>query len=255
MVNSGNAMHPLLRGSWIAKHLFAAVILVTLIGLGFWQLDRLAERRAFNASRLAVLEQNPITIAPDSDPNGLFGRKVRVTGTFRTEESVILRARKSASGVDGVHLVTPLQLSGSDQALLVDRGWLLAEQAAPQRRGAFAVEREVTLEGIAFPPQVRPDTLLAPRDLALPGATRIDAWVRVDVARIQEQVGAPLLPLYVEQLPDGSGGLPRPVDPRLLDEGPHLGYALQWFAFAGMLLVVYTALIRQELAKTSPRGP
>lgn len=220
-----------------------------MIVLGFWQLDRLEQRRAANASRLAVLEQNPITVTPTSDPAELFGRKVRVSGTFRADESVLLRARKSDSGVEGVHLLTPLQLSGSDQAILVDRGWLLAEQAAPARRGAFAIDREVTLEGIAWPPQVRPDAILAPHDLALPGETRIDAWVRVDVARIQEQVGVPLLPFFVEQLPDGSGGLPRPSDPLRLDEGPHLSYALQWFAFAGMLGVVYTALMRQELRK------
>ncbi len=242
-------MHPLLRGSWIPKHLFAATILVMLIVLGFWQLDRLEQRRAANALRLAIVDQNPLTITPTSDPAALFGRRVRVSGTFRNAESVILRARKSDSGVDGVHLLTPLQISGSDQAVLVDRGWMLAEQAAPARRGAFAVDREITLEGIALPPQVRPDVLLAPRDLALPGETRIDAWVRVDVARLQEQVGAPLLPFFVEQLPAGSGGLPRPSDPRLIGEGPHLSYALQWFAFAGMLIVVYTALMRQELQK------
>lgn len=220
-----------------------------MIALGFWQLDRLEQRRAANAVRVAVLEQNPITLTAAADPEALFGRKVRVTGRFRNDESVILRARKSDSGVDGVHLLTPLQLSGSDQAVLVDRGWLLAEQARPERRDAFAIEREVTLEGIAWPPQERPDALLAPRDLPLPGESRIDAWVRVDVPRIQEQVEVPLLPLFVEQLPDGSGGLPRPSDPRQLDNGPHLSYALQWFAFAGMLAVVYTALMRQELQK------
>jgi surfeit locus 1 family protein len=248
-------MHPLLRGSWIPKHLFAATILVTLITLGFWQLDRLEQRRAQNAARLAVLDQNPITVTPASDPATLFGRRVRVTGTFRNAESVILRARKSDSGVDGVHLLTPLQLSGSDQAVLIDRGWLLAEQAAPERRGAFAIDREITLEGVALPPQARPDALLAASDLPLPGETRIDAWVRVDVLRIQEQVAAPLLPFFIEQLPSGSGSLPRPPDPRLLDEGPHLSYALQWFAFAGMLVVVYTALMRQELRKYRAPAP
>jgi surfeit locus 1 family protein len=41
----------------------------------------------------------------------------------------------------------------------------------------------------------------------------------------------------------------------LLDEGPHLSYALQWFAFAGMLVVVYTALMRQELRKYRAPAP
>jgi surfeit locus 1 family protein len=242
-------MHPLLRGSWIPKHLFAATILITLIGLGFWQLDRLAQRRAANAVRLAVLDQNPITVTATSDPAELFTRRVRVTGTLRNDESVLLRARRSDSGVDGVHLLTPLQLSGSTAAVLVDRGWLLAEQATPERRRAFAIEREITVEGIALPPQTRPDAPLAPRDLPLPGETRIDAWVRADVARLQDQVGAPLLPFFIEALPDGSGGLPRPPDPTRLDDGPHLNYALQWFTFAGMLLVVYTILMRQELRR------
>ncbi|MGB9634355.1 MAG: SURF1 family cytochrome oxidase biogenesis protein, partial [Chloroflexaceae bacterium] len=80
------------------------------------------------------------------------------------------------------------------------------------------------------------------------GQERITAWVRVDVARLQNQVAAPLLPLYVEQLPSGdSAALPRPRDPRQLDEGPHLSYAIQWFAFAAILAVVYAALLRQQL--------
>ncbi|NJN19444.1 MAG: SURF1 family protein [Oscillochloris sp.] len=244
--------HPLVRGSWILKHLFALTIFVTLIGFGFWQLDRLEQRRAFNAARLAVLDQNPMTLTPQSDPEALFGRRVRLTGTFRNDESVVLRGRASDSGVAGVHLLVPLQLSGSDRAVLVDRGWLPDEQRDPERRAAYAVSREVTIEGLALPPQTRSDALLAPIDVPLAGETRIDAWIRADVAKIQEQVAVPLLPVYVEQLPEaGSTALPRPADPRLLDEGPHLSYALQWFAFAGMLAIVYAGLMRQELQKAA----
>lgn len=233
------------------KHAFALLIFAMMVGLGFWQLARLGERRAANAARLALLATNPTTLTgQEADPAALVGRKVRLSGTYLSDESVVLRGQKSDSGVDGVHLVTPLLLSGGDRAVLVDRGWLPASQRSPGALSAYAVPREVTLEGLARPPQLRPDSPLAPRDLPMPGASRIEAWVRVDVAGLQRQVSAPLLPLFVEALPaEGDPPLPRPPDPRRLDEGPHLGYALQWFSFAAILAVVYAALIRQELAR------
>lgn len=241
--------HRLLSPSWILKHLFALTIFVSCILLGVWQLQRLEQRRAVNAAAVAVLDQSPTTLTGrEPDPAALAGRKVRVRGSFLNDASVVLRGQKSDSGVDGVHLLTPLRIAGSDAAVIVDRGWLPAAQRGAAL-AAYAVEREVTLEGVARAPQTRPDSPLAPRDLPLPGATRVEAWVRVDVAALQAQVGAPLLPLYVEQLPDGRAALPQPRDPATLDEGPHLSYALQWFAFAAMLAVVYAALMRQELRR------
>lgn len=242
--------HRLLRPGWLLKHLFALAIFATLIGLGFWQLARLEQRRAANAVALAVLDQNPTTLTgAEPDPGALAGRKVRVSGTFLNDQSVVLRSQRSEGGVDGVHLLTPLRISGSDAAVIVDRGWLPTSQRDPAAFAAYAIEREITLEGVARTPQTRPDSPLAPRDLPLPGESRIAAWVRVDVAGLQRQVDAPLLPLYVEQLPDGKTTLPRPPDPRTPDEGPHFGYAMQWFAFAAILAVVYAALMRQELKR------
>lgn len=160
------ATHRLLRGWWIAKHLFALVILATLIFLGFWQLDRLEQRRAANAARLAALAQPALPLTPETDPATVIGRRVVVSGVFRNEESIVLRGRRSDSGVDGVHLVTPLQIEGSEYAVLVDRGWLPSAQGAAT---AYAVTRPVTIEGIAQAPQLRPDSPLAGRDLPLPG--------------------------------------------------------------------------------------
>ncbi|PDW01391.1 SURF1 family protein [Candidatus Viridilinea mediisalina] len=244
--------HRLLSPRWLLKHSFALIIFMMLITLGFWQLGRLEERRAANLARLAALELPALTLTTaNADGHALAGRKVRVQGTFINAESVVLRARRSDSGVDGVHLLTPLRLRGTEAAVLVDRGWLPSHQQQPAMLAAYAVEREVTIEGIAWPPEVRPNSPLAPRDLPLPGESRIPAWVRVDVAGIQAQTSAPLLPLYIEALPHPDGAtLPRPSDPHSLGDGPHLGYALQWFSFATMLVLVYAALMRQELTRT-----
>ncbi len=243
--------HHLLGPGWLLKHSLAGLILIMLVSLGFWQLGRLEQRRAAYAVRLALLATPAVPLTgTEADPAALAGRKVRLQGFWLNEESVVLRGRRSERGVDGVHLLTPLQLSGSAVVVLVDRGWLPANQQSPEALAAYAVPYEVSLEGLAWPPQLRPASPLAPRDLPLPGATRIPAWVRVDVPAMQAQVSLPLLPLYVEALPDADDPpLPRPADPYRLDEGPHLGYALQWFSFAALLIVVYAALMRQELGR------
>ena len=111
---------------------------------------------------------------------------------------------------------------------------------------------EVTVEGVAFAGQPRTEGYLIPTDPTPgPNQTRLDTWSRVDIDRIEEQVSYPLLPIFVEQSP--LVGIVPSTPPRqeenvniALDEGPHLGYALQWFTFALILAITYVVLIRQE---------
>jgi surfeit locus 1 family protein len=75
------------------------------------------------------------------------------------------------------------------------------------------------------------------------------AWFRVDIERIQEQVPYRLLPIFIKQLPipnTNADTLPRQDSGANLDEGPHLGYAIQWFSFAAILVVTYGLFLRQE---------
>ncbi|MFP4435735.1 MAG: SURF1 family protein [Chloroflexaceae bacterium] len=244
----------LLSKRWLLKHLLALALVLLLIRLGFWQLRRLEEKRAHNAATLAALEQPGVTLTGDPvDPAALHFRRVRATGTYDHAASIVWR-NQQFNGIDGVHLLTPLRIAGSDTAVLIDRGWLPQSQAQPAAWDDYALPDEtVTVAGIARRTQPRPDSPLAPADLPLPDATRIDAWLRVDIAQIQTQVPYPLLPIFIQQTPlpgTDATTLPQPVEPGTLDEGPHLGYALQWFTFAGILALIYVLLLHQELKPT-----
>ena len=46
-----------------------------------------------------------------------------------------------------------------------------------------------------------------------------------------------------------SAAFPAPMPEVALSEGSHLGYAVQWFAFAGILLGGYTLFFRQRSAQ------
>jgi surfeit locus 1 family protein len=134
--------------------------------------------------------------------------------------------------------------------VLVDRGWLPLNAAAPEERSLFNGPGPVTVEGIAYQTQTRPGAL-TPLDKVQAGESRLDAWFRVDIDMIQQQIPYALLPVFVAQtntLAAAPTDLPRPVGQVQLDEGPHLSYAVQWFSFALALVVIYGFFIRQELS-------
>lgn len=241
-------MQRLLTPIWLCKHLLALLVLLAMLRLGFWQLDRLQQKRDHNAAILAALEQPPIPLPTDNpDPDRLAYRRVQVRGVFDHTQSMVWR-NQQYDGTYGLHLLTPLRISG--QAVLIDRGWLPPALAEPDKRAAYERAGEVMIEGIARRSQPRPNHPLAGKDLPLPGESRIDAWLRVDIDRMQEQLPYPMLPLFIQQTsaPDADPqAFPRPAAPTDLDEGPHLSYALQWFTFSAILVIVYGLLIRQEI--------
>ena len=242
-------MKQITTGRWLVRHALVLMVAIILINFGFWQLRRLEEKRTRNANILATLEQPAITLTGEEiDPEALHFRRVRVEGTFDNAESMVLR-NKSLNNTPGIHLLTPLRTSNREDAILIDRGWLPNDQADPSRRTAYDVNGVVTVEGIAYRTQTRPSSL-SPLDRLPDGQTRLDAWFRVDIDLIQGQLSYPLLPVFIAQLPAPGaepGNLPRQDGNIELDEGPHLGYAVQWFSFAVILGVIYAFFIRKEL--------
>lgn len=71
---------------------------------------------------------------------------------------------------------------------------------------------------------------------------------RADLERFGEQLDYEIFPVLVQlvtQTPPQPGPLPAPVEPPALSEGPHLGYAVQWFIFAVIAMVGYPLILRR----------
>jgi surfeit locus 1 family protein len=232
------------RRLWLTLLVLALALLCCRLGI--WQLDRLAQRRAQNALINGRMAQPASALdAAPSDPSALDYRRVAVRGTFDAAQEIVLRGR-ALDGMPGVQVLTPLRLEGSDSAVLVDRGWLPLELAAPQARRAYAGPvGEVAIQGIARRSQAGAG---GPEDPPLPpGESRRDAWFRVDIAGVERQTGYRLLPVFIEQQPGpGDPELPRRVATTDLGEGSHLSYTVQWFSFAAILVVGYLARTYQQ---------
>lgn len=240
----------------IGTLLLAAIVLVFL-KLGFWQLARLAEQREVNVGIAARLDA-PAIAEPAAllDTTGLYYRVVAARGTYDNDRSIVLPGR-SRRGLPGVYLLTPLRLAGRTDAVLVNRGWVPSADAATIEVSDFAVTDTVAMSGLVLPFPGRSESLSLRDTAAAPSFRRV--WYTVDETALRAQFPYRLLPATLQLVPPAAeaGGIapagidryPTPLDPPPLDQGPHLGYALQWFSFALVGIIGWIALMMRA------RGP
>ncbi len=238
---------------WIGITLAVLVLVGVMVRLGFWQLDRLAQRRSSNASVIAQVDAPPLDLnqeMPVDQLNGMEYRSVVVVGTYNSSQEVILK-NQVYGDQPGYAVITPLKIQGSDYSVLVERGWIPLDQAQPAQRTQFEEPGVVTVKGIIRLSQTQPIFAGAADPTLAAGQARLDAWNMVNVARIQQQANLKLLPVYIQEAPDPAWkGMPyRIVSSPDLSDGPHLSYAIQWFIFATVLGVGYPIFVRRTLAK------
>ena len=223
---------------------------VVCVRLGYWQLERLEYKRRLNAQLRTSSSRPPIAVADArSLPESLLHRPVVVRGLFDTKRHVLLAGRLH-QGEAGVHLVTPLTIAGDSIAVLVDRGWLPAPDGVNARPQDVPEPGTRVVFGIA-------DTL---RSTAGAGALRrlVAGEASGDSLELYsaEELGFdsltarwpyPLARFVLQELPSRDAPrLPVREAPAPYDETMHLSYAVQWFAFAVILLVGPVAIARSR---------
>jgi len=240
----------LFNRQWWKTTLLVFLAASVMVRLGIWQLDRLAQRRAFNARVEAQLDQPRLdlnTADASADLESMEYREVIVTGEYDPAGEVALRNQAWNNHI-GVNLLTPLRIAGSDRVVLVNRGWVPLEDYSAGDLTKYAEPGVVNVRGVIRASQSKPEIGGRADQVPSPGAGKLMAWNLVNVPGIASQVDYPLLPAYIQQTPDPEWtSLPYRSQPKLeLTEGPHFGYALQWFSFAAILMIGYPFYIRRE---------
>lgn len=243
-------MKTLLTPRWLAGHLLALTLIVLFVNLGLWQLRRLQTRRAYNTAIMAQQSFEPRRydlLSEDVPPAERTFRQVAQLGQFDTSEEVLLRSR-AMGGEPGYHLLTPLVFA-DNRAILVNRGWVPFAYNTPPVSEAAPPEGDVLVAGTLYPSEVPTDGFGA-RD---PETGDLDAVFFTNIERLEQQMPYDLEPHYLRltsqrPLP---GDYPVMLEPEKLDNGSHLGYALQWFSFALIGVVGYGILLRSVVRETT----
>lgn len=232
---------------WLLTTLLVLLGTALCVRLGIWQLDRLESRRAFNAQVESMRALPPLDLNQEGTDSitEMEWRSVKVAGEYDFENQIALRNQYSGDQY-GYHLWTPLLFGG--KAVLVDRGWIPADgNSTPSDWHKYDEPGVVNLLGQIRLGQTKP-TLGGVPDVLPENAARLEVWNNGDVERITEQLPYPALPVYIQPNPDALDVEPPiPFQPTIeLTEGPHFGYALQWFTFAAILFIGYPFYLRKQ---------
>ena len=249
---------------WILFTILVVLAMIGLVRLGFWQLDRMDQKVAYNTTLAERWRMEPydLTTQPlPADRTELAYRRIQAAGEFDYTNQILI-ADQVYAGTSGYVVVTPLVLS-PNRAVLVARGWVPYDKAPKQTWPEFEEPANLPVTGIIHETQVLPEPggwlawvlnlfgvkRAAPPPLPPPPATPRTEWYRIDIPAIQQQLPYQLEPVYIEQMPEAARSpeqFPIRQEPPLLDEGNHLSYAIQWFTFALVLGFGYIMLVRHR---------
>lgn len=234
----------------LAPTVLVLLMLPLLIGLGVWQLQRAEEKRQLLAAEALQREAPAQPLSRLEELADPAFRQVRLHGRFDDRHALLLDSRIRRGQV-GVELLQPFYDQASGLWLLVNRGWL----PWPDRRQAVQFstpDSELDLTAWVYRSPGEPLQLAATASRDWPRLIN-----RVEARALWSELGRAGWPYELRLNP---GPAAYAVDWPIVAMGPekHLGYAVQWFALALALTLLYGYLgwrRAQELAHVAQSDP
>jgi len=219
--------------AWIVTPLTMAL----MVSLGAWQLDRAAQKQQMKAEFAAATSTSPDPLPTPAPAATQAPEAVTVKGHFLPDKQLLLDSQ-IRDGVAGVRVWTALQRPGGG-IILVDRGWTVD----PGRGDVPAIDiaaNERQVRGLWRP---------LPR-AGVTVANRLCGNGAASTPRVQYPTHAQLQCAFHGRLANGlllmdadePDGFRREWAPDHLKPEVHWGYAVQWFAFALAVLVIFVVV-------------
>lgn len=214
----------------------ALPVLMVLIGLGTWQLQRLEWKENVIAERAAGLAAPPLAVEeiPPSGWQKFEHRRVTLQGRFEHKfQMPVFNPAQPVDGRTGYDLITPFRLD-SGGSVLVDRGWIPIDWAKVDN--LVYPDSRMTLTGILR--DGRRDNRWVPDNSPKDGD-----WFYVDVPAMAAYAGlGKFAPYYVKLMPvRNAKTFPLPLDVNSKIRNKHLEYVVTWYGLAATLIVIYVA--------------
>ncbi len=209
--------------------------IVIFIQLGNWQLSR-ADEKESRQERLDLLSKEPAVAVPDNPVRieDFQYRQVDARGEYVPTHTIYLD-NKIFQGMAGYQIITPLRIGKSAMHVLVNRGWAPANRDRSILPEVPAPNGEVVVSGLA--------TIASQKTLELSAdVVAGKVWGNLDIERYRRATGLMLQPVMILQQDDVKDGLVRQWARPDSGAAKNLGYALQWFAMALAVLIIYLVL-------------
>lgn len=221
--------------------LLTAVLLPTLVALGFWQLQRADEKAAIAAAHAARAASPPADLAMIAGvgEDGAAFRRVRLRGRFLAD-AVILLDNQVRGGRYGHDVLGVFIDDTGAPAALLNRGWVPGDPARRSLPDVDVPSERLELVASVYVPPGQPWLLGEETFATLEWPLLVQ---QANGAALREAltatIGTRLFPHELRLLPGQPHGFRR--DWAIVNVAPekHRGYAVQWFTMAAALLLFF----------------
>ena len=226
--------------------LITAVLLYTMVSLGFWQFDRAAFKDALQQKILERKNLTPVNfeLLPESVEERRF-YPVRFYGEYDAKHNILLD-NKVLNGRVGYHLFTPVRLD-DNKLLLVNRGFL---QQGESRDNLPAIETpsgRILLQGLL---DITPPSALVLAKNILQTKNWPVVLQYIDIDEIDKILGGQVYDMVLWLDQDQPGSLEYDLPVLNLNSAKNNGYAFQWFAMSLALSLIYIVVNTKRRTST-----
>ncbi len=232
--------------------LAALLVLVVLMNLGFWQLQR-ADEKSYLQSRLETRSQlQAMTLETVlNTPGDINDYPLQLTGYFDNRYNLLLDNQIHQRQA-GYHLLTLFFPSNTKQALWVNRGWLATGRDRSILPPISAVNGPQSLQGRVYIPPEKVFLLKKDDFSQVSWPLRVQS---VDLNALEDVLGVQLLPFTLRLNPESNGsGFPREWHHNPMGADKHKAYALQWFAMGFALVLIYIVTNTHKISASKPNN-
>ncbi|MCA4131505.1 SURF1 family protein [Arthrobacter sp. M4] len=233
----------LFSSKWLGYFLLAVIFATACVFLGRWQMDRRAETLAeinrinsnYSAAPVPFDDIRQQFIKLDAEREWT---QVTLRGTYDTANQRVVRNRP-LNGQPGYEVVVPLKLANGD-TVVIDRGWLPIGNQTPGRPDSVPAPPEGTVTVVAR---------LKPAEPTLDRGALEGQLASIDLPAYSKELGYPLMTGAYGQLASETPSvqtMPQAFPKPSTEEGTHLSYSLQWFAFGVLMFVAFGYAARQQ---------
>jgi surfeit locus 1 family protein len=213
-------------------------LLPLLLSLGRWQTNRAEEKRAFlsQQQQAQAIESVQLSTAIEDNADSLRYKKLDVVGHYELTQQFLIDNQVS-DGKVGYFVLTPFRLQGENKAILVNRGWVAANANRSQLPDVSMTSEPTVITGRA---NHFPSVGIKLAGAEIPTDTKPSVVQVVDSAVLAKKLGYPLFSFQLELDKTQPNGFKREwhTTTLMLPE-QHTAYALQWFALAATLTVLF----------------
>lgn len=226
--------------------LLALFAVMLFIYLGVWQLQRADEKKRLLVAEQALANQTPIFWQKGDKLPQQF-QPLSVEGHYLPD--LFLLDNQHYQHRFGYHVISPFELSGRG-IILIDRGWVQGDITRQTLPVIQTPETTLRISGKAYYPSPKNWVL---GDVLEHKSAKTAVVERIDTNMISQFLHKSVYPFIIRlNENDAFGYIRQWMTVSMLPER-HYAYAIQWFIFAIVVLILFFALnIKKRNENNSP---